>query len=121
MRFRKRQLPESGISVDELDRNTSQLYHLKYRQLSSSFVGMSKKKHAAFRPLINAAVLTSPVIAALLVTPLFLASGMTAISLQRVLLLMSGNVLFTWALHLTVLKLFPKLSWQRLILSIVAG
>jgi two-component system, LytTR family, sensor kinase len=82
---------------------------------------MSKKKQAAFRPLINAALLTSPVIAALLVTPLFLASGMTSISLEWVLLLMSCNVLFTWALHLVLLRWLPTPGWQRLVLSIVVG
>ncbi len=82
---------------------------------------MSIEKYETLRPLVNAALVTSPVIAALLVTPLFLISGMSSSSLERVLLLMSGNVLFTWALHLLLLRWLPKLGWQRLVLTIMIG
>jgi two-component system, LytTR family, sensor kinase len=82
---------------------------------------MKSKPHRQLRPLINAALVTSPVIATLLITPTFLVSGMSATSLERVLIVSSVNVLFVWGLHLMLLKWFPAPGWQRLALAAAVG
>jgi two-component system LytT family sensor kinase len=82
---------------------------------------MVAKKQNKLRPLINAALITSPVIAALLITPLFLATGMSNGSLQRILVISSANVLFVWGLHLLLLRFFPALRWPRLAVATIVS
>ncbi len=68
----------------------------------------------AYRTLFKAALITSPIIAALLITPLFMVSPL--INLDIVYLLPGATVMIflVWCIHIVFIKYFPQLSWQRL-------
>lgn len=72
--------------------------------------------------LLNVALITSPVIAALLVTPLYLVSGLQHYNIEVLVPAAIIIVFSIWCIQIAFIQLFPKLkNWQRLIIVIAIG
>ena len=72
------------------------------------------------KPLINAAILTSPVIAGLLVTPIYLLNGFNIIRLEYLFPIGAAVVFLVWNVHIALIRFFPLLKkWQRFLLATI--
>ncbi len=70
--------------------------------------------------LLNAALITSPIIAVLLVTPLYLVSGLQHYSMEILLPAAMLLVFMVWCIQIAFIYFLPQLkNWQRLIIVII--
>jgi two-component system, LytTR family, sensor kinase len=72
--------------------------------------------------LFNAALITSPIIAILLVTPLYLVGGLQIAGIELLLPLAIIIVFVVWCIHILFISFFPSIKkWQRLLIIITIG
>lgn len=67
------------------------------------------------RKLFRAALITAPIIAALLVTPLFMVSPMLDFGFEYMLPAATLIIFLIWNLHILCIKFFPHFGLQRLV------
>jgi two-component system LytT family sensor kinase len=66
------------------------------------------------RTLFKAALITSPIIAALLITPLFMVSPLIDLNIEYLMPGATFIIFLVWNCHILFIRFFPQLGWQRL-------
>jgi sensor histidine kinase YesM len=76
------------------------------------------KKQGEYKALYNAALVTSPIIALLLVTPVLLTTYLSTFHFGIVYPLVSFFIFISWLLHIAIIKkTVYKRKWQRFVLA----